>query len=1114
MVVDGRIYLQPSGKLGSNIIHEIGHILDRRGDPSVRSLIASVDRTRHVYNNFAEQLSQDPVYRNQLQNNAEIAVDFENGYAALAEARQREIDSEIAMSLLEGNEDAIGAFKPGILSMRAAALRAVFSAMAPESAATDNSGKVNFASEETPASPSTGPPPGKRMMPKKLSEMTPKDLARERSERLRRGRMEATKDIREAAKAVKPAMDASRKQGIPPKASDIVKGLADEKNHRIRETAVTLEKVAKVVALGEKATAKDIKEIQTLLNGFIDRNMPREELKREEWRALAKAVAGTQSLKDLDNVLPKIIELADSSSRRILATEIRGLWNQIRNDSRMAVEAVQEVFNLLEQHIVGKRILVKGLTAKERAFANKVKMQSVVNKAMFGSTDNPLRELSEREKNIIQALARTPLTDKTAEELTELRDMIKSWQEMGRFVLKARRAVMRSKADQAAEEIAGELTPPKDYSLRRDANGLDWKDRAFNRWQKMREAWQWNLDNTSMMDSLFMEWAGSRDPSSAVMRLIKRPIDVGFSQHAVAISDVVSRTIQKVKELEIAPDRQEVIGIHAIMQQKNGEKKLLNSGYSATELASLSPLTKNEADFLAWMRAEMDAIFPDLQRIARDYYNTEVTKEDLYFPFVTDWDGVAGRTFKEMFADDGETLTKTHPGDETVGRSTQTSQGFTKSRVGAGRQPVQTNAIRVFLSHMNRALYYREMEPRLQDLNKITANEFFRGHMGADRMRILRDWMDTIARQGGVPNALRWRALEKLAATIGAAKLAFKPATAMVQTTPIILGFTYNGTWQMKAAAEVPGSYALRQWIYQNSPEVRFRMGNDPAYHDDVVRGIMKGIVTAGFYPLVKIDRLAASITWWGAYSKWMAQHGKTPDITKPADPDGAYYADVIMRRTNSSPHAKDMPQVISRGNLTYGGFRQKSIAKALFQFQGPLFAITDILRRDFIGRWYSEPVFAAFVLLVWILGNAWETALRRTIRSYMQPNTWENRYKYAGAAEKALRREMANLDVGDPRLWANLMMDFGQQTAGNIPGVTTLQGFSAGEQRIGVPVVDTVRDLAMGLSAAVAPGTDKAHEAGMRKAAKTAIGSFVPGGTFGLQAYEMMTGDRPFDGR
>jgi hypothetical protein len=211
----------------------------------------------------------------------------------------------------------------------------------------------------------------------------------------------------------------------------------------------------------------------------------------------------------------------------------------------------------------------------------------------------------------------------------------------------------------------------------------------------------------------------------------------------------------------------------------------------------------------------------------------------------------------------------------------------------------------------------------------------------------------------------------------------------------------------------------------------------------------------------------------------------------------------------NASTQGKDMPQILSRGTLTPGGLRHKSIAKAVFQFQNPLFFMSDIIRRDVSGKLLTAPAFAAFVLLMWLAANAWETAERRAMRSLMQPETWKNRYKYAGAGEKLFKKWAAELDADDPRAMANLLMDFGQQTSGNIPGIMTLQGFASGGQRTGMPVVDTMRDLSAGLYD-IASSTDRAREKGVKKVARTAIGSFVPGGTAGLQAYEAVTGEKP----
>jgi DNA polymerase III sliding clamp (beta) subunit (PCNA family) len=941
-----------------------------------------------------------------------------------------------------------------------------------------------------------------RRTPPRLSELTPKALAAERTARLLQGRREATQDIREALAGVRPAMQEARRSGVPMRASEALRGLAQDMDHRIRETEATLNKVSSVVSLGEKATAKDIRDAQGAMRKFISDHMPREELKRNEWRELEKDVIATQTAADIEKIAPQVVDLADRANRRILTSAIKGLWNKIKHDSRMAVDILHEVTDLLEPHINEGKLVVRGPDAATRAKAARLRAEAAVDRAILGGA---FRELTDSEISALRSLAVKPLSEMSADELRELRDKMVGLQKMGRFVLKVRRAVRRSRADAAAEAVAGSLTPAGDFSLRRDVNGLTWTEKAGNSWRQKMGTWNWYKNIVSPADSVFMDMQGSRSPEGAVMQTFKRPVDVADGRWAVKYADLVTETREKVKELDINPDRQELIGVHAIMQQETGEEKLLNAGYDQVQLHSLPELTANETEFLNWMRGKMDALFPVLQRIARDYYNTDLKKEDFYFPFLTDWEYLQGRTFAEMFAEEGDQVVPIKAGASTAGRTTHTPQGFMQERVGAGRQPVQTNALRVFLTHMNHALYYAEMEPTLQDLNKVLANENLRKAMGPERMEFMRNWMDTVARHGGVESAYRWPGIERLVSLVGAAKLAFKLPTALVQTTPIILGLPYNGAYQLRAAVQVPASYSLRQWIYANSPEVRFRMGNDPAYDANAVQTILRSIVRSGFYPLVKIDRLAASITWFAAYNDFMAKAGKPVDISKPADPEGAYHADVIMRRVNASQHGKDMPAVLSRGTMT-PRFRQRSIARAAFQFQNPLFFVSDAVRRDVLEA--SQGVaFAVFVALTWLAASAWETAERRFLRRHMQPDTWKNRQKYAGATERLLREQLSNAGVDESRDWANLFMDYGQQALGNIPGVMGLQGFSS-EGRVGMPVVDTVHDVWSGTADLFSykPGE---RRQGAEKATRAAIGGLVPGGSAALQIKEMATGER-----
>ena len=105
----------------------------------------------------------------------------------------------------------------------------------------------------------------------------------------------------------------------------------------------------------------------------------------------------------------------------------------------------------------------------------------------------------------------------------------------------------------------------------------------------------------------------------------------------------------------------------------------------------------------------------------------------------------------------------------------------------------------------------------------------------------------------------------------------------------------------------------------------------------------LQEIQRKGFIPLQKLDQMTAGAVAAGAYERKMIELGLEIDLTKVYNPEALAYAQLAVRRTQSSGAFKDVPLAISRGALT----GNRSLDRAILQFQNFLLTRWSRIRHD-----------------------------------------------------------------------------------------------------------------------------------------------------------------------
>lgn len=561
-------------------------------------------------------------------------------------------------------------------------------------------------------------------------------------------------------------------------------------------------------------------------------------------------------------------------------------------------------------------------------------------------------DIPKRVQKAIEDLDKTLISSMSEADLITLLSEISYLEEIGKNKLKTRRAVYEMKRDRIKRELVENTVrmdmSPVFESLPGDKQ-LSLKEKLKNFVPKTVNFFSKVDKYISPVDVIFDVLDGSKGFVGSNYRLFKRNLDVKFGKfldrkdiYQVPVKDYVDKHKMTVQQFER-------VGIHAARVQEGGMDKLSNLGLTEEYIDEIE-LTDVEMGLYDLMRKNLDDLRPEIEQVMRTVYNKPLEKVDNYFSFMTDFDKVS----------DVEVLERIVNAKELgPGKTKTVKKGFTLSRTGSGGQKIKVNAMEIYLKHTENASYLVEMAESIQMLSEVAnSNEYLEssGEFGA---QMVREWLDTMARKGGLLGEQQIEWLDKMRVNLGAAVLGFKLTAALIQPTALFNGASIIGNYAFKGANNITD----QRWrtFLKQFPELRDRMADDPSYLESGFKSLEK-VQRYGYMPLQKLDSITASAIVSGAYQKYMDEHGKTVSLDGAPDPDGINYAEMVLRRTQSSAFFKDIPLVLTRGKV--GG---RSVTKALLQFQNFLLNAWSLLRHEGIRRGIGQKRFTeAYRIFMW----------------------------------------------------------------------------------------------------------------------------------------------------
>jgi len=684
-------------------------------------------------------------------------------------------------------------------------------------------------------------------------------------------------------------------------------------------------------------------------------------------------------------------------------------------------------------------------------------------------------EMPRRVLRSLELLNRTPFDEITTNQLTGLKAEMELLAELGRTKFRTIESIWEIQKGKILEEVKlQDAKPIQNMELIRPAIG-----ERLTLTQKFKNA-IWSAGNQAAridkaiapMDTIFDLLDGGKGTyAGANFRFFKGQVDAGYGRYNTrkwALQDPVRELVEKSKLDDLSMER---IGVVAAREQDSGMDKLIASGFTKEEVDAVK-LTTQEQDVLNKMRETFDSQFPEIQDVMRRVYNQPVEKVKNYFSFMTDWKAMDESEVFQRFGSQAP--------EQYGAPKKNVEAGFTKSRVG-GAQKIKINAMDVFMHHTDNTSYLLELGETAKMLGEVASSQQYKELVGDVGQLMIQEWIDVIARKGGATGVHQMAWLDTLRTNIGAGILGLKLSTVAIQPTALIDGMGFIGVkYGLKGTANFASSPEWRKFIL-NMPEIKDRMGGEFALRELTDDNWLQNIQRKGFIPMQTLDQLTAGSIATGAYERKMIELGRTIDLTAPYDKEALEYAQLAVRRTQSSGSFKDVPLAVSRGALT----GNRSIDRAMLQFQNFLLTRWSRIRHDAIrvGINTKDPKKAIPIFTTILFAAATASGIRLGVNKIQD--------FISGREDKDTIEE-------------DLQKSFSYEMIGNVPFLGTAVGMVMYDSEM-FPVLDAPKGVTDGLGRALNSKSEGAKLRGLTDFAGSLGTVFgIPGST---QAQSLVRG-------
>lgn len=669
-------------------------------------------------------------------------------------------------------------------------------------------------------------------------------------------------------------------------------------------------------------------------------------------------VAKARTFRDVVKAFVRVDHLAAEVYKKSMISDIRNLSEKALDSAGIAVEYKAKIKDLLSD------INLKSWSPKTINKLHKIRDYINLQRTAGKPVTVPHRLLDR-----LSILARRPVKNIPELELERILDDLKEIIAAGAKYQQVRSSLYQLRKENITTALLKGTKPLERNEIlyAKPGQSLDITQRLGNLMARV-SSWLQDMDMAVLPNDVMFDMqdggAGYNGPNFIH---IKKRLDGSYGRFLDRMDEALDPVKALISKYNFSNSNFERIGIHADRLQPGGRERLKSShGLTDADIDAIV-LTPQEIEVYQAMRRTFDSMLPDIKEKMAELYNLPMGDIPNYFPYIPDFDAHQAKFVEKKIVD-------VVTGKES--RTKKTEKGFTKERLKGAKAPMKVNAWERFKTHVQDSAYFIEMQGDVKMLFEIVNTPAYFQVAGQAGQKNVLDFLDVMARAGGVDGASRIGPLDMLRQNLGAAQLGLRLSSILVQPTSMLDGAArIGGTYVLRGLVSTTTDPAFKNFLYKNLPELRARVGDDPAFAEESPLEWLKKLQKAGYAGLRAADSVSATAVAAGAYLRGIEQLGLTLDISAPV-PEALDFANLMLRRTQASPAFKDLGLALSR---TIPGVNNRSISKAIFQFQTFALNRWSVIRYDIPQMWQhgnkADAAWAAGYLGMAVMA---ETGIRR----------------------------------------------------------------------------------------------------------------------------------------
>jgi len=659
------------------------------------------------------------------------------------------------------------------------------------------------------------------------------------------------------------------------------------------------------------------------------------------------AVANAKKLGDVEAVLGRVLEESVNVERRQIIQQIKAFSRNIKQSETIHPTVKRNILDILGAYSItnpsAKTLETAGIARVWMEAQIKAGKVPYLPKAVF---------------NQMKVLEQVPLSDLSAEQLTNLLGNLKLLEAAGKDKYQMNQLskaldteyrigkAMENIPEQisfAPERARGAGEPP---SIRASI-----KQKWFDLKSSVKKADVAISPETVVFDTMD---GGKKPYDGVLMNLFWKDFVAPATRFDHRRSEIGEKFLNIIKKYNLKQHNMERVTMF-MGDRRAGVRDLLLATPGVTkEILESLKLTKGEMEVVKLAEKYFDEIYPQIKEVGANVMGRDVSNVKKYFPISNDRNYSRSQLDGKKVDNLADILLS--PDSYGYGRTTLEA-GFIQETTGKVH-PVNLAFDEVFLNYVDESLYLVEMGEQIEKIRAFVTDPRIEGLYGRDGVMLLEDSLDNLAKMGRAGSSKVIPLIDLIRKNVGVGILGLRASTTLMQFTALAnAGVLIGGEGILTGSLKTMDKEMIA-FARNNSPQLmdRAQTSRFPEIKEFFMNGVFPNLmdksVRASFKGMQIGDMWAATASWLGAYEKWFRDRGLEPNFVNAVG-EAVKFAELTVSRTQAGVSFRDLPRALSTG--WFPGVNNKSITKAMFQFQNFVLNNWSLVRHDIVRMGIRE---------------------------------------------------------------------------------------------------------------------------------------------------------------